>query len=230
MKIFHIPSVVKALIFDIDSTLYTNPRYAKEQVDCQIRHYSDLHGLTHEEGRALISAYRKQWAQLHGDSKISLGNTLTTFGISISQSIAWREQLIEPANFLAEDTRLHNVLQELKQTYKLICVTNNPVLPARKTLNALGISNCIEHIVGLDTCEKSKPAEEPFLLAARLCDCAPEECISIGDRYDIDLALPLQLGMGGILVNGVEDVYKMAHMRFERTTCCLGGSRSIQVS
>jgi phosphoglycolate phosphatase/putative hydrolase of the HAD superfamily len=34
-------------------------------------------------------------------------------------------------------------------------------------------------------------------------------CISIGDRYDIDLALPLKLGMGGILVDGVSDVYRL---------------------
>jgi phosphoglycolate phosphatase/putative hydrolase of the HAD superfamily len=29
----------------------------------------------------------------------------------------------------------------------------------------------------------------------------------VGDRYDIDIALPLQLGMGGVLVDGVSDVY-----------------------
>jgi phosphoglycolate phosphatase/putative hydrolase of the HAD superfamily len=27
----------------------------------------------------------------------------------------------------------------------------------------------------------------------------------VGDRYDIDIAIPLELGMGGILVDGVED-------------------------
>ena len=35
------------------------------------------------------------------------------------------------------------------------------------------------------------------------------ECISIGDRYDIDLALPLEMGMGGILVSGAEEVYQL---------------------
>jgi phosphoglycolate phosphatase/putative hydrolase of the HAD superfamily len=31
----------------------------------------------------------------------------------------------------------------------------------------------------------------------------------VGDRYDIDIDLPLKLGMGGILVDGVKDVYKL---------------------
>jgi phosphoglycolate phosphatase/putative hydrolase of the HAD superfamily len=31
----------------------------------------------------------------------------------------------------------------------------------------------------------------------------------VGDRYDIDITLPLELGMGGVLVDGVEDVYRL---------------------
>jgi phosphoglycolate phosphatase/putative hydrolase of the HAD superfamily len=38
----------------------------------------------------------------------------------------------------------------------------------------------------------------------------PESCVSIGDRYDIDIATPLEMGMGGVLVTGVEDVYRFA--------------------
>ena len=91
--------------------------------------------------------------------------------------------------------------------YKLICVTNNPVEPARKTLEALGVSQLLPDIIGLDTCFKSKPAREPLELAMKKTGAAPGECISIGDRFDIDLALPLELGMGGILVSGVEEVY-----------------------
>jgi phosphoglycolate phosphatase/putative hydrolase of the HAD superfamily len=36
--------------------------------------------------------------------------------------------------------------------------------------------------------------------------------VSIGDRCDIDIALPLELGMGGILVEGVEDVYALGEI------------------
>ena len=35
------------------------------------------------------------------------------------------------------------------------------------------------------------------------------DCISIGDRFDIDLSLALSLGMGGILVSGVEEVWEL---------------------
>jgi phosphoglycolate phosphatase/putative hydrolase of the HAD superfamily len=47
----------------------------------------------------------------------------------------------------------------------------------------------------------------PFEKFSNFSRCPPETCVSIGDRYDIDLDIPLQMGMGGILVDGVEDVY-----------------------
>ena len=37
--------------------------------------------------------------------------------------------------------QLIETLKILQSKYQLICVTNNPVLPARKTLEAIGISD-----------------------------------------------------------------------------------------
>lgn len=215
MKIYKIPSDLRAFIFDIDSTLYTNQAYAFEQVDCQVRQFAKERGISADEARRMVAEYRKQFAAEHNGSKVSLGNTLLSFGVPIEQSVQWRRELLEPADFLRRDEKLIDELKILQKKYQLICVTNNPVLPARKTLDALGISEFFPEIVGLDTCFKSKPALEPFETAVeRLSKSSEsginaENCIAIGDRYDMDIALPLKMGMGGILVNGVEEVYQI---------------------
>ena len=215
MKIYKIPSDLRAFIFDIDSTLYTNQAYAFEQVDCQVRQFAKERGISADEARRMVAEYRKQFAAEHNGSKVSLGNTLLSFGVPIEQSVQWRRELLEPADFLRRDEKLIDELKILQKKYQLICVTNNPVLPARKTLDALGISDFFPEIVGLDTCFKSKPALEPFETAVeRLSKSSEsgikaENCIAIGDRYDMDIALPLEMGMGGILVNGVEEVYQI---------------------
>lgn len=215
MKIYKIPSDLRALIFDIDSTLYTNQAYAFEQVDCQVRQFAKERGISADEARRMVAEYRKQFAAEHNGSKVSLGNTLLSFGVPIEQSVQWRRELLEPADFLRRDEKLIDELKILQKKYQLICVTNNPVLPARKTLDALGISEFFPEIVGLDTCFKSKPALEPFETAVEILSKSSESgikaenCIAIGDRYDMDIALPLKMGMGGILVNGVEEVYQI---------------------
>ena len=212
MKIYKMPQELRAFIFDIDSTLYTNTAYAFEQVDCQVRQFAKDRGITADEARKMVADYRKQYAAANNGKKISLGNTLLAFGIPIAQSVEWRKTLMEPADFLSRDERLIQTLRELSKSLKLICVTNNPVFTARKTLDAIGISEFFPEIVGLDTCLKSKPALEPFEEACRILQVTPKECIAIGDRYDMDIALPLQMGMGGILVTGVEEVYKISEL------------------
>ena len=207
MKIHKIPQTIQTLIFDIDSTLYTNSAYAYEQVDCQVREFAKLKNMTSEEARKLVFDFRKNFAKENNGKKISLGNLLTNFGIPIEQSVQWRNDLMRPEDFLIRDEKLICELQILSKKYKLICVTNNPVKPARKTLEVIGISNFFEHIVGLDTCYKSKPAREPFEKALELTKTAAENAVAIGDRYDLDIELPLRMGMGGIEVSGVEDVY-----------------------
>ena len=215
MKIYKIPTNLKAFIFDIDSTLYTNQAYAFEQVDCQVRQFAKERGISADEARRMVSDYRKKFAAEHNGSKVSLGNTLLAFGVQISQSVQWRRELLEPADFLGKDEKLIETMKVLQEKYQLICVTNNPVLPARKTLEAIGISEFFPDIVGLDTCLKSKPALEPFKTAVEWLskssktEIKAENCLAVGDRYDMDIALPLEMGMGGILVSGVEEVYQI---------------------
>ena len=47
------------------------------------------------------------------------------------------------------------------------------------------------------------------LKAVEYLGVRPEACVAVGDRYDLDIAIPLDMGMGGILVTGVEEVYQI---------------------
>ena len=119
---------------------------------------------------------------------------------------------MEPGQFLSRDHKLVTTLEVLSKKYQLACLTNNPVLVGRKTLAALGVEEFFPLVIGLDTCKVSKPHPAPFLLAVEKLGCRIEHCLSVGDRFNIDIELPLELGMGGILVDGVEDVYKLPQL------------------
>ncbi len=210
MEIYKIPRNTKAIIFDIDGTLYNSDEYVAEQVDVQIRYWSKLKGISADQGRKLMEDFRREWSKNHQGKKISLGNAFTHFGIDIDTSIRWRNQLMRPEDYLSTDTKLIQALEELKvEGIKMIAVTNNPVEAARKTLKAVGIDSLIPHIVGLDTCHLSKPARPMLDKALEILSCKAEDVISIGDRYDIDLALPLEMGMGGIVVAGAFELYDL---------------------
>ena len=208
MKIYKIPEKLKTIIFDIDETLYTNHEYAQFQIDVLIDRYATEIGISSNEAHKNVEEYQQNYEKSHNGKKISLGNTLKALGIPIATTTLWRNELIQPEKFLQADSRLQSVLEELKKSFSLICVTNNSVLPATKTLKALGIENIITEIIGLDVSHVSKPAKEPFIMAAEKTGAKVEECLAVGDRFFIDIDLPMQIGMGGILVDGVEDIYK----------------------
>jgi len=210
MKIFSLPqNGIQALFFDMDSTLYTHDEYARTQIDLPVERLARLQGKTFEEMKAEVAAFQKNWAESHDGKKISLGNTLLHFGISIEEIIRWREELYLPEKYLVRDEALRLALVQLARRFSLAVVTNNPVSVAVRTFSVLGVHDILQKIVGLDTLCLSKPHEKILREAAKLCGASFERCVSVGDRYDIDIALPLELGMGGILVDGVGDVYKL---------------------
>ena len=212
MKIYHMPPCILALAFDMDLTLYSDAGYAQFQIDSLIEKMGDRLGFGFEEMKMKVDEERRIWAASHGGKKPSLTNVMAGFGISMEDNIRWREESYDPGKFLKEDKRLRQTLKELSGVYKVGVVTNNPVLIARKTLAALGVEESFPILVGLDTCYATKPDQKPFIKFSELSGCPLESCISIGDRYDIDLDLPLEMGMGAILVDGVEDVYRLPEL------------------
>jgi phosphoglycolate phosphatase/putative hydrolase of the HAD superfamily len=212
MTVFRPGDGAKALLFDMDGTLYTNDAYLRSQIDLPVRRLAERQGRSFDAMSAEIAAYREQWAAAHGGRKTSLGAVFQFYGISMEENIRWREELYEPEKYLARDERLRQSLLALSggeggPAFALALVTNNPLSVARRTLAVLGAGDLFPVIVALDTCGVSKPHRAPYLKAAELLCLGPPACVAVGDRYDIDIAVPLELGMGGILVDGVEDVY-----------------------
>jgi phosphoglycolate phosphatase/putative hydrolase of the HAD superfamily len=217
MKVFRLGDDAAALLFDMDSTLYTNAEYARSQIDLPVRRLAELRGLSFEAMNAEIAAYRERWAADHGGRATSLGHVFQAWGVSMEENIRWREALYEPEKYLRADDRLRQTLCALSggdaaAPRALAVVTNNPLSVARRTLAVLGVGDLFPVVVAPDTCGVSKPHRAPYLKAAELLGAAAGSCVSVGDRYDIDIALPLELGMGGILVDGVEDVYQLTKL------------------
>lgn len=208
MKIYRLPPVSSALVFDMDSTLYTNPEYERDQIDLLIKRLARIRNKTFEDMKGEVAAYRETWARVRGE-KISLSRAFMDFGVPLEENIRWREELYEPSRYLKADPVLGKTLDSLSSRYSFALVTNNPESVAKKTLAALGVGDFFSILVGLDTCMVSKPHRLPFLKALELLEIPARECIALGDRYEFDLVPPLELGMGGILIEKIEDVYRL---------------------
>ncbi len=211
MKVFRLPASPRAILFDLDSTLYSHPEYAAFQSDVLVRELARVRCVEETRIRGEIRAVRDRITRETG-KVTSLGNAMAELGVDIPTSVAWRERLIKPGDWLSRDGMLAEALSALAGRFLLAVVTNNPRSVGLETLETLGVDDSFRVVVGLDDTMVSKPAREPFELAARLLGLPVGDCVSVGDRYDVDLSVPLELGMGAILVDGVEDVYRLPEL------------------
>jgi phosphoglycolate phosphatase/putative hydrolase of the HAD superfamily len=212
MRVHFLPDSPKALIFDIDNTLYSDEAYGRAQTDLQVERLAAERGESVELTEAALARARKEYADAHGGAATSLGNAFALLGIPIETSIAWRVELLKPEEYLKPDPRLIQCLKELSRRYYLSALTNNPVAVGRNTLDCLGVGHFFQELVGLDSTKQSKPAKAPFQEMLSRLSLAPGACVSVGDRFDVDLAVPLEMGMGAIQVDGVQDVYALPEL------------------
>jgi len=209
MQFHSLPGRIEGLAFDIDKTLYDNDYYARNQIDLLIERLAQERSETVAETRRAILRWQEEYAQANDGARQSLGNTFAALGIPIQTSVAWREELIHPEHYLQPDEYLHRAIEELSGEYRVIAVTNNPVRVGRAALEALGVGGLFPHVVGLDSTLRSKPDPAAFRYAAEALGLSPESVVSVGDRYEVDIVPALSLGMGGVLVDGVHDVYSL---------------------
>lgn len=202
MQVIRMVPFCKALIFDMDGTLYSNHAYGNFQEESQVRRLAQHLGISYEDAVMRLKEARKI-------RKTSMGQHFLSFGISMEDIVRWREEEIEPARWLSADPALESTLSSLSERFRLALLTNNPRLVGSKTLDVLGVRHCFDVVVGLDDTGCSKPALEPFCKILDKLELEPAQCLSIGDRHDVDIEPALALGMGAILVNGVEDIYTL---------------------
>lgn len=205
MKTFLDGTTFRAVLFDIDNTLYRDTRYVEHQIEVLIERLAEHRGESLEQTRRLVQRTRDELERRDG-RRPSLGNTFVALGIPITLSVAWREELIQPEAFLSADPELRAVLEQLSERFRLLAITNNPVSTGRRTLDVLGVADLFETIVGLDTSHQSKPSWGPFEAALDAIGAGPADTVVIGDRYDIDLEPMIVRGGNGILLEHDNDL------------------------
>ncbi|PYI55907.1 HAD family hydrolase [Paenibacillus flagellatus] len=118
------------------------------------------------------------------------------------------------------------VLTELKESYKLLLLTNgSPDLQKEKLSGVPELSGYFDHIVISGAFGEGKPAASIFRHATELLGIRPEEGIMVGDKLTTDIIGANGVGMTSVWINrhGVsrtDDIipsYEIDHLRKIRT-------------
>ena len=196
----------------MDLTLYRDEAYYESQRTNQLRLAAAELGYTERAFTHYLETWEEEFRRTHGKSP-SLGNALLgAFGYPIARSVELRRLAARPQDYLVSDPRLYETLALLASRYRLVLVTNNPSDVAERTLDVLGVRVWFPRIIGLEEAGHSKPHPAAFDIGYRELGLDPAHVIAVGDRYAVDLEVPLARGSGGVLVESMDDVYALPRL------------------
>src|SRR5690606_36348724 len=79
---------LRALLFDMDNTLYDNPLYAEHQERVLVEALAHHRGVDVDQQQKDLDEYREQVHRKTG-ARPSLGNSFVSFGANIALSVEW---------------------------------------------------------------------------------------------------------------------------------------------
>jgi phosphoglycolate phosphatase/putative hydrolase of the HAD superfamily len=203
-------SQIKALVFDIDNTLFRNDVYYNSLTSQLVEQYALEKKQSKEAARNLVSKLRDELGK--NGMKASYTHVLSHLGISIQKQSQWKDELYRPEDFLFKDEKLIETLFILRKTCMLFTFTNNSTNIARKTLRVLGVEGFFTEIFSSESIGQPKPSAIPYKLISERFNLPLSSIVAIGDRYNVDLEPAIEMGCSGILVESMEDVYSLVNL------------------
>jgi putative hydrolase of the HAD superfamily len=198
----------KAIVFDLDGTLYVNEGLAREIKISASRYIASLKAIDVTAARCLLEAARNRLSAESG-----LESTLSAACIEVGGDIRRLHDHfsgeIRPELFLNRDYGLVKVLDRLAGSLEMYIYTNNNRFLCGRIMECLGISGFFRRVFTIEDCWRPKPDISALRQVFARIGRSPEGCIFIGDRYDIDLRLPATLGSPVYLVGNVDELVSL---------------------
>lgn len=221
-------SGVKAVVFDLDGTLYDLKRLRLAMTIALVR---ELGLRPHRLLKVIriLRHYRRALEELRSreqpcenlpDAQLALaalrcGESAGAVRECVQGWFVERPQAILKG---LADAQLAEILDSMRQANLKLAVLSD--YPAVSKLEALGIDRYFHVILSADQVGNLKPNPAGLLLVLRQLNVQPEEALNVGDRYEIDAVTAQQagvrcaiIGRGGAHRDGCVNLASIAQLR-----------------
>lgn len=204
--------MMKAIIFDLDNTLYPEEtyvqsgfkavaRYLSEKYDCDFDTlFSKIMDIFNEDGRGAV------FDRLVND---------LNFNENVSTLVYIYRYHFPEISLYSESITL---LDNLKDNYKLSLITDGRAFVQKRKVDALDIEEYFDIIIFTDVLGEDywKPSVEPYKLVLSMLKCDAKDAYYIGDDPYKDFKAPKELGMKSIQVKIEEEMDYWKNRGYER--------------
>lgn len=202
----------KLIIFDMDGTLYDLQDVVGMNYRMAVEYYSTACGLSGDEAESVFAA--NSILPCISVKARSATEFFSKSGLDLAAWQEFRESHFDVCQIDKHKAADAQSVRAFRLQGKLVLLTSNSLRNVQRVLERIGLSTddfdrtvCSDHNYPYPTFNKQKAMSH--LMEDFGVD--PAECISIGDRFQTDIAPMLALGGAGILVRrpkALEDVLR----------------------
>ncbi|WP_236015280.1 HAD family hydrolase [Geomonas anaerohicana] len=198
---------IKAIVFDLDGTLYQEDRLGEEVNQSAIHYVADLKGVAPAEAETLLQATRAADGAGGTLSRavVALGGTLQEMHLRFAAD-CHPEQLLKP------DHRVRVLLQLLSTRFQLHLYTNNNRNLSSRIMKQIGVDDLLERVFTIEDHWIPKPDRRIIEDILAKIDCRAQETLFVGDRYRVDLAVPEAMGCAVFEMKTTEELLTLADL------------------
>jgi putative hydrolase of the HAD superfamily len=199
------PDAFRSVLFDLDGTLYFSDALGLEISRVANRYFARLKGVSEEQAQELILAVRQRIT-----AETGIEGTLSLACVALGGDLrelhrCFSEQLC-PEHLLTRDERVVSLLEALGSRYSLYIYTNNNRSLSNRIMAALGIGGFFIRVFTIEDSWTPKPDRRVLEQIMGEIGQSAGDCLFVGDRYDIDLKIPEEMGAQVRLVSRVEEL------------------------
>jgi putative hydrolase of the HAD superfamily len=202
---------IGGIVFDLDGTLYVCDRYAAEIQAAAAGYIAALLQISSAQAGLIMAATRLRLAEESGTVH-TISAVCTELGGNAPDLHRFFGKNLRPEACLVRDERVVRLLERLAEKFTLAIYTNNNRALTTRIMNCLGLDGLIAHIFTIDDTWRGKPDEEMVMRVLTALGLSPEEALFVGDRYDVDLRLPEQLGCRVYLSQRLEQLLRLEEL------------------
>lgn len=189
-------SAIKFLCFDVDGTLYRDVPAVWETIQGKI--YREIMEKKHWDRDRTKEEFAALYERLGSSTKV-----LNELGIDGQEFFTTIFDQVDLTKVINQDVRLNDLLERLRQCYRVGLVSNGTTAAIKKKLGAVGLSSLqFDPFIATFDINAPKPDPTGFLMALERVGVAPEESVYIGDKEETDILGAKGVGMRTIMVWG----------------------------
>lgn len=205
---------LKAIVFDLDGTLYMSSSLGWEIAASAARHIAALRGVGAGEAERLIRGTKERISAASG-VETSLSQACIDLGASLEELHVRFASEIDPAPHVTVDERVPALLKALSSRFDIYVYTNNNRRLSARIMKLIGVWGLFKRVFTIEDTWRPKPDRSTLEFIFSETGKEPAGCMFVGDRYDIDLRLPAEMGSAVFLAKSMEDLLSLAKIAYE---------------